>query len=57
MPSRSSSDRPELRAIPLLVLLAAVAGCGGGSIIDFWMKWKQLKFGEAVHELRVMLEV
>ena len=33
------------------------AGCGGGSIIDFWMKWKQLEFVEAVHELRVMLEV
>ena len=33
------------------------AGCGGGSIIDFWMRWKQLKFVEAVHELRVMLEV
>jgi hypothetical protein len=33
------------------------AGCGGGSIIDFWMKWKKLEFDEAVRELRVMLEV
>jgi len=33
------------------------AGCGGGSIIDFWMKWKKLEFGEAVHELKEMLEV
>jgi len=33
------------------------AGCGGGSIIDFWMKWRQLEFGEAVHELSEMLEL
>ena len=33
------------------------AGCGGGSIIDFWMKWKNIELGEAVRELKVMLEV
>jgi DNA primase len=33
------------------------AGCGGGSIIDFWMKWKKIEFGEAVHQLEEMLEV
>jgi hypothetical protein len=33
------------------------AGCGGGSIIDFWMKWKGLSLGEATKELREMLEV
>ncbi|MBN1536193.1 MAG: hypothetical protein JW908_05630 [Anaerolineales bacterium] len=27
------------------------AGCGGGSIIDFWMKWRGIGFVEAVHEL------
>ncbi|NMC13401.1 MAG: hypothetical protein GYA34_11035 [Chloroflexi bacterium] len=25
-------------------------GCGGGSIIDFWMKWRGIGFVEAVHE-------
>jgi hypothetical protein len=33
------------------------AGCGGGSIIDFWMKWKNLEIGEAVCELKNMLGV
>jgi hypothetical protein len=33
------------------------AGHGGGSIIDFCLKWKQLEFVEAVHELRLKLEV
>ncbi|NOH04966.1 MAG: hypothetical protein HND47_24830 [Chloroflexi bacterium] len=27
------------------------AGCGGGSIIDFWMKWQDVDFGQAVKEL------
>ena len=27
------------------------AGCGGGSIIDFWMKWKKCDFTQAVREL------
>lgn len=27
------------------------AGCGGGSIIDFWMKWTQSDFKNAVREL------
>ncbi len=27
------------------------AGCGGGSIIDFWMKWRGIGFVEAIHEL------
>jgi hypothetical protein len=31
------------------------AGCGGGSIIDFWMKWKETDFKEAVKELAFML--
>jgi hypothetical protein len=31
------------------------SGCGGGSIIDFWMKWKQVSFTEAVTELAGML--
>jgi len=33
------------------------AGCGGGSIIDFYMKLKNVELGEAVHDLRKMLEV
>lgn len=28
------------------------AGCGGGSIIDFWMKWRGIEFGKAVEELK-----
>jgi hypothetical protein len=31
------------------------AGCGGGSIIDFWMKWKDCDFKTAVSELAGML--
>ena len=31
------------------------AGCGGGSVIDFWMKWKDCNFAEAVKELKEML--
>ena len=27
------------------------AGCGGGSIIDFWMKWQGVDFRQAVKEL------
>ena len=27
------------------------AGCGGGSIIDFWMKWQGIDFRQAVKEL------
>lgn len=27
------------------------AGCGGGSIIDFWMKWRECDFTTAVREL------
>ncbi len=33
------------------------AGCGGGSIIDFWMKFNGVDLGEAIHELREMLEL
>lgn len=31
------------------------AGCGGGSVIDFWMRYKNLEFVEAVGELAGML--
>lgn len=31
------------------------AGCGGGSIIDFWMKWQDCNFTQAVHELAEIL--
>ncbi|MCB2160508.1 hypothetical protein KQH40_00310 [bacterium] len=31
------------------------AGCGGGSVIDFWMQYKSLEFVEAVRELAGML--
>ena len=31
------------------------AGCGGGSIIDFWMKWNNRSFADAVKELEKML--
>jgi hypothetical protein len=30
------------------------AGCCGGSIIDFWMKWRGFGFIEAIHELEKM---
>ena len=31
------------------------AGCGGGTIIDFWMKWKGIEFSQAVNELADLL--
>jgi len=31
------------------------AGCGGGSIIDFWMKWQGVDFRQAVKELAGLL--
>lgn len=31
------------------------AGCGGGSVIDFWMKWQECDFTSAVTELAEML--
>jgi hypothetical protein len=31
------------------------AGCGGGSVIDFWMKWRMCDFKTAVKELAYMI--
>ena len=31
------------------------AGCGGGSVIDFWMKWRKCDFKTAVKELARMM--
>jgi hypothetical protein len=31
------------------------AGCGGGSVIDFWMKWRECDFTTALRELAEML--
>ena len=31
------------------------AGCGGGSVIDFWMKWRECDFKTAARELAEML--
>jgi hypothetical protein len=31
------------------------AGCGGGSVIDFWMKWRGCDFAAAIRELAEML--
>ncbi len=31
------------------------AGCGGGSIIDFWMMWRNCDFKEAIGELEIFL--
>ena len=31
------------------------AGCGGGSVIDFWMKWRGCDFTTAITELAEML--
>ena len=31
------------------------AGCGGGSIIDFWMKWQECDFVDAILELAKIL--
>jgi DNA primase len=33
------------------------AGCGAGSIIDFWMKWRKIEFAQAVDELADVLGV
>lgn len=33
------------------------SGCGSGSIIDFWMKWKGIEFSQAVDELAEILGV
>lgn len=33
------------------------AGCGGGTIIDFWMKWRGIEFSDAVNELADLLGV
>ncbi len=33
------------------------AGCGGGSVIDFWMKLNNMTFVEAVSDLAVMLDI
>jgi len=31
------------------------AGCGGGSVIDFWMKWRECSFRTAIRELAEVL--
>ena len=31
------------------------AGCGGGSVIDFWMRWRGCEFATAVRELAEMV--
>jgi hypothetical protein len=31
------------------------AGCGGGSVIDFWIQYKELEFKEAIRELAGLL--
>ncbi len=31
------------------------AGCGGGSVIDFWMKWRKCDFTTVVRELAKVL--
>jgi DNA primase len=31
------------------------AGCGGGSVIDFWIKWRGCDFTMAIRELAEML--
>jgi len=33
------------------------AGCGSGSIINFWMKWRGINFSQAVEELGDQLDV
>jgi len=33
------------------------AGCGGGSVIDFWMKWQECDFVTAIHDLGNRLEL
>jgi len=31
------------------------AGCGGGSMIDFWMMWRECDFATAIRELAEMV--
>jgi DNA primase len=31
------------------------AGCGGGSVIDFWMRWRGCDFAAAIAELAELL--
>jgi len=31
------------------------AGCGGGSVVDFWMRWRKCDFTTAVRELAEMV--
>jgi len=31
------------------------AGCGGGSVIDFWMMWRECDFTAAIRELAEMV--
>jgi DNA primase len=31
------------------------AGCSGGSVIDFWIKWRRCDFKTAVKELAKMM--
>lgn len=33
------------------------AGCGGGSVIDFWMKLNNMTFAEAVGDLAILLDI
>jgi len=33
------------------------AGCGGGSIIDFWMRWKGCDFVSAIRDLENLLQL
>ncbi len=31
------------------------ASCGGGSVVDFWIKWRECDFATAIRELAEML--
>jgi DNA primase len=31
------------------------AGCGGGSVVDYWMQWRECDFTTAIRELAEML--
>jgi hypothetical protein len=33
------------------------AGCGGGSVIDFWMKLNNMTFAEAVGDLAILMDI
>jgi DNA primase len=33
------------------------AGCGRGTIIDFWMKWRDINFSIAIRELSEIMGV